>query len=371
MHVLWINPISDIYSSGLTNYDLWPHHRIACEMMSEVASLVSLVSGLRQAQLGNPVAVNFNGPISRPHQPAPPPLNDICREIQKRLDALDIKDPETFLERMELKSRWNHSLVVTRLPNTILFRIFVHFSRPLPWSDEDCLGWMKLMLVCRSWCDMARATPTLWRTIDVGGKTSWMKLALTRSASAAIDISFYSGVSEKHVSLLRPHYHRLHSLRLQHWSPDALRVIRNILPVLEVLEIRGDTRRKDTAKAPYTDLEITRERHPSLKVVFLSRAIIPKDPLFYAQLRKLSLKACPCKFSLEQFVQILSDSPGLEHLHLDRFLQQLQYLALGLNAARRCAFYRLSSPCVSTIMLPHTQHGSFLESPSLLRRRCR
>ncbi|KAI1788150.1 hypothetical protein LXA43DRAFT_1026425 [Ganoderma leucocontextum] len=302
--------------------------------MSEVARLAIMDSGLMQADHEHPPVVDSNKPNNRPHVPAPPPLNGVRQGIEERLDELDMKEREIFRERLELKSRWNRSLMVTQLPNEILFLIFVYFSGLLPSTDEDDedyfkfglakIGWTKLMLVCRRWCDVARATPALWRTIDVGRTSlSWMKLALTRSSGATIDVSFPFDFEEEHASLLQPHYHRLRSFRLQSWSPTARRVIRSTLPALETLEICSNPSHKNTLKGFYTDLRITRERFPNLRTLQLVHTVVPRDPLFYAPLRKLSLKGCPFKSSLEQFVQLLSDCPRLNHLELDGFLQQL------------------------------------------------
>ncbi|KAI1784149.1 hypothetical protein LXA43DRAFT_1043807 [Ganoderma leucocontextum] len=293
--------------------------------MSEMAIFISASPSQVQVGQGVPAIVDFHEPVHRPHEPVPPPPNDICQKIKKCLDELDLKEHEIFRQRMELKSRWNCSLVIARLPNEILFLIFVRFSKSLPQAIEERFkfglakpGWTELMLVCRHWCDVVRTTPALWRTIDVGETSNWINLVLARSATAAIDVSFCSGLSEEHASLLQPHYNRLRSLRLQDWSPSAPGIMCHSLPALETLEIHGDTPR-----VSYVELEIPREQFPSLKIMVLTGTTIPKDPLFYASLRKLSLKACPCEFSLEQFVQLLSNSLGLEHLELDQFLQPL------------------------------------------------
>ncbi|KAI1788152.1 hypothetical protein LXA43DRAFT_1026435 [Ganoderma leucocontextum] len=291
-----------------------------------------------QTPLEHPVAFDFNEPNDHPHVPAPPPLNCVRQEIQQRLDGIEVKERELIRERLELMSRWNRSLAATLLPNEILLLIFVYFSElPQPprggYVDDDDndelnfglakTGWSKLMLVCRRWCDVARETPALWRTIDVGKNTAWMKLALTRSGGATIDVSFPSYFEEEHASLLRPHSLRLRSLRLRSWSPYALRIIRKPLPALETLEIYNNPGGEDAPKGFYTDLSISRERFPNLRALQLAHTLVPRDPLFYARLRKLSLKACPFKSSLEQFVQLLSNSLYLEHLELDDFLQNL------------------------------------------------
>ena len=263
---------------------------------------------------------------NHPHVPAPPPLNDIRKEIQERLDLLEIKEREIPRERLRLYSRWNCSLAITQLPDEILFHIFMCFSEQSKMASGFGLantGWTKLMLVCRRWCDVARATPQLWRTIDVGKTSSWMALALFHSGDATIDISFLFDFTEEHASLLQPHHHRLRAFRVRVWSPHVLRVIRNTLPVLEILEIHSTPGEERALKRFHADLRITREQFPNLLALRIAHTIIPRDPLFYARLYKLSLKGCPFKSSHEQFVQLLSDCPELEHLELDNFLHQL------------------------------------------------
>ncbi|PIL25279.1 hypothetical protein GSI_13168 [Ganoderma sinense ZZ0214-1] len=349
---------------------------------------------------------DITGHDDEPHVPAPPPLNGLRQDIQRRLDMLDVKEEEIRRQRLELKSAWNHSLAVTQLPNEILFHIFVAVGKqPVPPSKAERLdtghlqvdshlngqkstllawtmlitlntslepsieaeillylvyhlqvppsvcipikfgqahgdsdgdendssefrlartGWTKLMLVCHRCHDVAHATPALWRTIDVGKTTSWMKLALTRSCSATLDVSFPFHFSEEHASLLKLHCHRLRSLRLRSWSPFALRLIRNALPTLETLEIHNNPDgMKDARKGFYTDLRLSRTQLPNLHTLQLVYSLIPRDPLFYARLRKLSLKACPFKATVEQFVRLLASNPCLEHLELDEFLQHL------------------------------------------------
>ncbi len=153
-----------------------------------------------------------------------------------------------------------------------------------------------------------------------------MKVALILSGGATVDVSFPSDFSEEHASLLKPHCHRLRALRLRSWSPYVLRVVRNILPALETLEIHSNPEgMKAAPRGFYTDLGITRKRLPKPRTFQLAYTIIPPpgDSLFYARLCKLSLKACPFGASVEQFVQLLETNLCLEHLELDEFLHNL------------------------------------------------
>ncbi|KAM5544291.1 hypothetical protein V8D89_001951, partial [Ganoderma adspersum] len=261
---------------------------------------------------------------------------------EERFDVLDIEKHESFREQLELKSLWNRSVAANQLPNEIFFHIFVYFNE-LPRNSNGGDGeggdagssvnvdipefrrkshrWMKLMLVCRHWRDVAVATPALWRTIDVK-KTSfnWMELALTRSGDATIDVSFPSDVNKEHASLLQPHCHRLRSLRVRSWSLCALPLISSTLPALETLEtyrnLDGDRNRP-------SNLGITRARFPSLRCLRLVWTVIPQDASFYTPLRRLALVRCPFKASLEEFVELLAGCPDLEYLELNDFLQQL------------------------------------------------
>ncbi|PIL25325.1 hypothetical protein GSI_13214 [Ganoderma sinense ZZ0214-1] len=258
--------------------------------------------------------------------------------LHERLDELDIKEREIFLERLELKSRWNRSLLATQLPNEILVLIFVYFSAGLPLTSTDGhdgdyfkfapakTQWPKVMLVCRHWCDVVRATPAFWRTIDVGKNKAWMQLALACSDGATVDVSFSSKFDEQDAAILEPHYHCLRSLRLRYWSPTALRVIpvANLHP-LESLEITNHAKDRILHNTKYviTDRGITHERFPNLRILQVSHSDVPSDPLFYARLCKLSLKGCLIQSSLGHFIQLLSSSPTLRHLELEDFLQQL------------------------------------------------
>ncbi|PIL25329.1 hypothetical protein GSI_13218 [Ganoderma sinense ZZ0214-1] len=278
--------------------------------------------------LGHSSANLASGSNNQPHVHAPPPLDGVRQDILKRFDALETKQRQILLEWPELKSAWNRSLVITQLPNEILFRIFVYVSeQPKPkdsrkyyvQNNEDFLELglvktelVKLTLVCRRWRDMALATPSLWRTIDVGKTSDWMNLALTRSGNATIDVSFPSGFSEEHATLLTPHCYRLRSLRLQSYSPCVIRIIRNILPALETLEISSNWHVGLNAE-DCTDLGLARERFPNIRALQLIQNIIPGDPLFYARLRKLSLKACYFKetVDLDQFPGRQTRSGGI------------------------------------------------------------
>ncbi|KAM5544289.1 hypothetical protein V8D89_001949 [Ganoderma adspersum] len=283
-----------------------------------------------------PVVVAPNKPNTRPHVPAPPPLNGVRQGIKDRLDELHIKQREIFLEQLELTSCWNRSLMIIQLPIEILTLIFVNSSRRYQFRNEDNgdyfrvtlakSQWTKLMLVCRRWCDVVRTTPALWRTIDVGEGKAWLKLSLLRSDNALIDVSFSSDFDEEHMALLEPRYHRLRSFRLGVWSPTAFRVIReNLSPVLESLEVLDTPGDPLGFEGNYTttDLGLTRQRFPNLRTLQVARTPLPIDPLFYTRIRKLSLKECAYSSSLEQFIQLLSDMPDLRHLELDDFLQNL------------------------------------------------
>ena len=255
------------------------------------------------------------------------------------MDELHVKQREIFLEQLELTSRWNRSLMITQLPVEILTLIFVYSSRRHPFSDEDNCDyfrvtlaksrWTKLMLVCRRWCDVVRTTPALWRTIDVGEEKAWLKLSLLRSDNALIDVSFSSesDFDDEHAAILEPHYHRLRSFRLEWWSPPALRVICENLPALESLEVLNTsydylTRDSDGIHT-MTDLGITQQRFPNLRTLHVAYTPLPTDPSFYSHIRRLSLNERPFNLSLEQFMQLLSDIPGLRYLELDDFLQYL------------------------------------------------
>ncbi|TBU45465.1 hypothetical protein BD309DRAFT_711902 [Dichomitus squalens] len=253
---------------------------------------------------------------------------------KKRLEELLENEQETVLEKMELLYRWNSTFTITQLPNEILLLIFICFSEGLVWSDDERenlprsqlakTGWMELMLVCRRWRDVALATPLLWRTMNVGTTTDWFKLALTRSSLASIEVSFTShDVSEEQVFLLKPHLHRLRRICFP-LAPISAHIFSTMedntsYPALEAMEVYKTGIHLQVSG----DLRITTKHFPHLQVLSLTRAVMPEDISVYARLRKLRLWDCPCRFSLNTFVQLLASSPNLESLELDEILGQL------------------------------------------------
>ncbi|EJF56483.1 hypothetical protein DICSQDRAFT_163884 [Dichomitus squalens LYAD-421 SS1] len=241
-------------------------------------------------------------------------------------------------EGEDAKDRWNPELPIMQFPDEIILPIFFYFSEAAepahscentPFRDwAGNLRWTQLMLVCRRWCNIACTTPTLWRTIDMRDKISkWSELALIRSLPATIDISFPSGpITEDHLSILEPHWHRLRSLCLRHWTSCALSIFRSDLPSMEYLQISGFSRDSlGPEKGEIPDLVIKSTNFPNLVVLSITRVVAPTDPSVYSRLRKLALDRCPCNLSLAMFIQLLADGPRLELLDLRHFLHHLSH----------------------------------------------
>ena len=117
---------------------------------------------------------------------------------------------------------------IHHLPTELLVHVFHHLRETVVnrcSNPEDCqwtyettsTDWAIVMLVCRYWCDVAYATPGLWRTIWIKDKHEIRRLpvALQRSHDTLIDVTLGAKVTTSAVvETLLPHASRLHSLSL-------------------------------------------------------------------------------------------------------------------------------------------------------------
>ena len=97
---------------------------------------------------------------------------------------------------------------IHHLPTELLVHVFHHLRETLVnrcSNPEDCqwtyettsTDWAIVMLVCRYWCDVAYATPGLWRTIWIKDKDEIRRLpvALQRSHDTLIDVTLGAKVT--------------------------------------------------------------------------------------------------------------------------------------------------------------------------------
>ncbi|PIL29049.1 hypothetical protein GSI_09097 [Ganoderma sinense ZZ0214-1] len=269
------------------------------------------------------------------------PIEDLRARIRRRFAVLDTAENAIVMERSELAMAWNRTLSVNRLPNELLVTIFAEVAYAL-WASESrspvnrlypSSQWMKLIIVCRYWRDVAYASPKLWRVIHVRSPAHTGR-ALALTSTATIDVLF--GKYESHATnfqLLQPHAPRIRFLYLQVvdvvWKSSVVALLQGDggMLALEILYLPFSWKpagHHEPTDKDFADLRLTSERYPHLRSLTLAFAVAPQDIKVYARLRKLSLRDCRCDFSFDHFLDVLEASTNLEILVLNSFLERIQ-----------------------------------------------
>ena len=267
--------------------------------------------------------------------------------IIRRITEIAEQQETLSRELWTLRTTLNSYEPAGRLPNEILIEIFtqyaslkVFFTGPYSLPQR---GWMKLMLVCKHWYQVACGTPMLWRTINVGKSAAWLNLCLARSAAALLNITFGNSVYTtnyevlpvySHIHILVPHMHRVRRLHFHHspqTCPDSLLLhLRNGATALEKLSFAlsaGWDSRK-----PSVDLHLFSQNFPRLRSIALVKAVTPKDSLLYINLHALDLHKCECALSFNEFVKCVLSAVNLERLSLTSFLRQFPLESMSASA---------------------------------------
>ncbi|KAI1786890.1 hypothetical protein LXA43DRAFT_746560 [Ganoderma leucocontextum] len=267
----------------------------------------------------------------------PSDTGDLCAQVHQRLPVLDPTEKATTKERSERAMAWNRTLPVNRLPNELLVSIFAEVADALSAGHSTFyIGrhhlrtkWMKLILVCRYWRDVAYASPKLWRVIHMRSPAHTER-ALALSSPATIDVSFgYSRPNLENIKLLQPHAHRLRSLNLNLDPACESAVIALFqgdggMPALETLQLPPYGRKAGMKDVEFVDLQLTAERYPRLGSLTLAFTVAPQDIKVYTRLRNLSLRDCRCDFSFHHFLDVLDAATNLEGLRVDSILQRIK-----------------------------------------------
>ncbi|KAI0700251.1 hypothetical protein C8T65DRAFT_286394 [Cerioporus squamosus] len=249
-------------------------------------------------------------------------LNHIKRKRQDLQEALRALDAE----EVRLRKLWNSFLPVNQLPNELLVKIF-QLSAKHDWVYNCRLRgdmiWVRLMLVCSYWREVACATPTLWRTIGISGDApDWLDLCVARSAETNLRIQF-STPSAGMIQRVAPLSERIETISIREpTDPPSLSQLlsQRLMPILHDLTV--SIKKNQTT----VDLEIPPTHYPTLSSLQLSRVRVPSDFNLFASLRTLSLceggyGSCP---SLSQFLDALRASPHLESLTITNVLEGLR-----------------------------------------------
>lgn len=300
----------------------------------------------------------------------------------KRLD--EIRDEERCLKQF-----LNSTTPIHKLPVEILVHaLFVVGFLPVGQWWKRSSHWLRLMLVCRHWRDAACATPALWRAVDVGPRSDWLKLCLLRSGNCAMDIAFRNSAFPLNgYKLLIPHSHRIRTLEillswllsenawLDNKNPllDTLgKLLHEDFPVLKKIRFTLDWSSRDVA-----EVALMSEHYPSLQSLTLARMAVSSDLQLYAKLHTLYIQSCKCDFTFDHFLNILSAAENLRTLHLSRLLCHIPGANTRSVSRRKITLPHLSklslydtpqrlSTLLSLLILPKVDHVNIHGSTSSL-----
>ncbi|RPD53952.1 hypothetical protein L226DRAFT_225637 [Lentinus tigrinus ALCF2SS1-7] len=274
-------------------------------------------------------------------------------DIAERLDRIQSKrkDLEHVLraldaEEIRLRRLWNSFLPVNDLPIELLVKVF-----QLDAGDTEpvrrlpaYMRWVRLILVCTYWREVACATPTLWSAFAVAGSApARLDLCLARSGTTgALHISLTSP-SPDMVEQVATHSERLQAVSIYHPPPMSLsHLLERPMPILHELIVTGIDKT--------LHVRVTPTHYPVLRSLDLCNVTIPPDYSIYIGLRRLSLSACGLTLTTNGGQMVLFDAlrvtTRLESLSISKMLR---------------AFPQVIAPGAPPIVLPYLSELAVLD----------
>ena len=248
-------------------------------------------------------------------------------EVDKKVDA-------AWQHLRSLFTRRNALAPISLLPPEILTRIF-HFlvlDEP-PRSRNPNLGWIKATHVCRLWRQVALADSSLWARISGSPTITLISVMLARARDAHLDINLdLCGNPSPDILLMFTLYlSRTRELRLHNLSEVHSDSVRGICsqeaPALEHLELDASATSL-VALQEIGGTTLFKGRAPKLQTIILSQFLIPWSLIPRGQLTQLTvglsneapIASVPSRRNLNQLIDLLVNSPGLEVLVLESCL---------------------------------------------------
>ena len=233
---------------------------------------------------------------------------------------------------------------ISLLPPWVLVRVFHFLTLDEPsCSRKEGLGWIRVTHVCSLWRQIALGDLSLWARISGLALNTMLAsemLARAKNAPLVIDIDLEEMSSPDVLHMLPPHLPhtrelRLHSLSMLH--SDSVRAIYDQeAPALEHFEL-GVSAISLITLQELDGTTLFKGRAPKLRTLILSQVLIPWSLIPHGQLTQLTVslsnEACivPSRHDLNQLVDLLVDSSGLEVLVLESCLPSRlsQFLPFG------------------------------------------
>jgi hypothetical protein len=229
---------------------------------------------------------------------APSVLHDIDARIYASDSGLDFKHGQNAL------------LPICRLPPEIVVAIITYVQRR-SWSFDDLFvqfnySWVRIMLVCRYFREVAVQTPVLWTVVNhYKGSKRWRNLCIERSQTAPLCV--YS-----RTALPPDQWKRVWIAQLLLHDRAAEDAFRHPAPLLQELKMGG----LFTVSTALLHSVATSLRF--LHLSGLETCPILDDTLSLPSLRHLEVSYTHFSYSLHEFVHLLKGTPMLDTLAIDR-----------------------------------------------------
>ncbi|KAM5545800.1 hypothetical protein V8D89_000838 [Ganoderma adspersum] len=221
--------------------------------------------------------------------------------------------------------------ITSSLPQELFVQIFrevYRLVRKEASRDQWATNWSSpYQLVCRSWRDVIRSTPSFWGfEIRVSRSPEWLEVCLERCAgSPAVVFAFTPYEPLPTFTILRRYASCIAECHLSYstgkgpWLEGLSSFLSTPLPILDTLSINAYY--EETA-----NISFTHDLLPQLLILTLDNCIPPSDAAVYASLRAFRLSRSPWQISYADFLGLLSQCRNLESLMiegtlLDRFLE--------------------------------------------------
>ncbi|KAI9065740.1 hypothetical protein FKP32DRAFT_1590296 [Trametes sanguinea] len=238
---------------------------------------------------------------------------------------------------------WNARQDVSKLPVETLVEIFLYLSAPPGEADEATVSrngaeWFRLMLVCRRWRAVVKSNPCFWQDIVVTDSIDWWNLAIARTSTATLRLSFEAGSSPSEslipeIMACRGRIERLVICGTQSECQWVLPLVDGSLPSLTSLDIDWDV--DNDSEGPYV---LNPENYPRLRRLRLADTCLPWTLSLLGRLRSLQLHYCttaPATLPFKEFLEVLQGAPQLEELELSDIMSRVcPYSSLGTTGAQ-------------------------------------
>ncbi|KAF7790708.1 hypothetical protein EIP86_001664 [Pleurotus ostreatoroseus] len=291
-------------------------------------------------------------------------LSHIQHRHPHALDATEI---------IHLKTCWNGTLPIARLPPELLSTIFVAYATSiredytLSWRDVQPYLWVQVTHVCRYWRDVAIDCAVLWNWV-VPASVACTQTILSRSRSAPLIINLNTQLlgrtrvlsDPKAVNIVYKQWAHIAEARIDVPHP----ALRNIsAPILRSLDVRSwcsDENALDAEPLFHSSCA------PPLRYIRWSGGLQWHSlaPLLGPKVEELRVTPTFSSITVETWCSVLQNMPQLRVLSLDGavYCDPLRGLSVDSSTVKQ----RVALPCLQKLLL--SANTSILGEACLLTR---